>query len=675
MIIQNNLNAVNTYNKLDYNIVGVEKSSEKLSSGLRVNRAGDDAAGLAISEKMRSQVRGLGQAIRNANDGISLIQTAEGGLNEIHAVLQRMRELAAQSANGTYNNELDREAIQKEVNALKSEIDRIAESTEYNKIKLLNGETGGNTANSVEYGSNYGIREYSDAFGQFVNISSSIEGATIEFTTKASGKGGENAFFGADGKSLTINLAAGVSYTDAQINDLIRNANVAKTGQLAPVEIKWKSDSGYITAASFTTAPTAAGTRQTLEVDLTPLMLSGSRIDDYANKMRLTANQYGSHRVTEGIFSSVRIVTDAGEGEENITVNTPANPGVSGAEITLHLSTGKEYTSGDIENLLREAGFDYSVEMWTSGAPDGFSTAFFTNANTEIKSYSVGSGGSGNLSPPPEIRNIDIIGWTNITPTLVTEGVDADENGVGGVAAVYKFENAVSIISSYAGTGVTTNVERSFTMGGEIVKIVSGSVGGVPSTFFTSNFLVSTLFIGVIDRVNTPHQDWVFSYSGDDVIATAKRVGAVGGGDGQGLGRDAFNDGIGVILQIGANGVADQRMGVSVGDMSSSALGVANIGVSTQAAASSAIGSVDAANTIVSWQRAALGALQNRLEYTVNNLVNTKENLTAAESQIRDADIALEMLKYNKYSILVQTAQTMLTQSKDAPQEILQLLQ
>ena len=147
MVVQHNLNAINANNKMNMNVSGTKKSTEKLSSGLQINRAGDNAAGLAISEKMRSQIRGLSQATKNANDGISLIQTAEGGLNETHSILQRMRELAVQSANGTYQDDTDREAIQLEVDALKSEIDRIASSTEYNGMKLLDGSLS-NTANA-----------------------------------------------------------------------------------------------------------------------------------------------------------------------------------------------------------------------------------------------------------------------------------------------------------------------------------------------------------------------------------------------------------------------------------------------------------------------------------------------------------------------------------------------
>lgn len=137
MRINNNLMAFNAHRQLKLNASAQEKSLEKLSSGYRINRAGDDAAGLSISEKMRAQIRGLQQASRNAQDGVSLIQTAEGALNETHAILQRMRELAVQAANDT-NVTADREAIQKEVDQLYAEINRISVNTEFNTQKLLN---------------------------------------------------------------------------------------------------------------------------------------------------------------------------------------------------------------------------------------------------------------------------------------------------------------------------------------------------------------------------------------------------------------------------------------------------------------------------------------------------------------------------------------------------------
>ena len=139
MRIQHNIAALNSYRNLTGNNNAVAKNLEKLSSGYRINRAGDDAAGLAISEKMRAQITGLNTAQKNAQDGVSLVQTAEGALTEVHSMLNRMVELADQSANGTYDNPVDRANLQKEIASLKDEIDRIADSTNFNGINLLDG--------------------------------------------------------------------------------------------------------------------------------------------------------------------------------------------------------------------------------------------------------------------------------------------------------------------------------------------------------------------------------------------------------------------------------------------------------------------------------------------------------------------------------------------------------
>jgi flagellin len=153
MIINHNMNALNAHRNMTSNTSAAGKSMEKLSSGLRINRAGDDAAGLSISEKMRGQIRGLDQASRNSADGISMIQTAEGALNETHNILQRMRELAVQASNDT-NVSTDRTAIKEEMTALTSEINRIASQTEFNTQKMFNSSTG--TAVNFQVGANCG---------------------------------------------------------------------------------------------------------------------------------------------------------------------------------------------------------------------------------------------------------------------------------------------------------------------------------------------------------------------------------------------------------------------------------------------------------------------------------------------------------------------------------------
>ncbi len=179
MIINNNISALNNHRQMGINQMGAQRSMEKLSSGLRINRAGDDAAGLAISEKMRAQVRGLDQASRNSQDGISLIQTAEGALNETHSILQRMRELVVQGANDTNTGD-DRAEIQNELNQLMSEIDRISTDTAFNTQNLL----GGSFEATLQVGANGGqIINFS--ISSMSSTGLSIGGTAIQVSTNA----------------------------------------------------------------------------------------------------------------------------------------------------------------------------------------------------------------------------------------------------------------------------------------------------------------------------------------------------------------------------------------------------------------------------------------------------------------------------------------------------------
>lgn len=534
MVVQHNLNAINANNKMNINVSGTKKATEKLSSGYQINRAGDNAAGLAISEKMRSQIRGLSQATKNANDGISLIQTAEGGLNETHSILQRMRELAVQSANGTYQDDTDREAIQLEVDALKSEIDRIASSTEYNGMKLLDGSLG-EAPSSTEYGAKYGVVNTTLTDMDKATITSNIAGVKITTTTGASGKGGENAIWDSTGKELKLNLVSGETYTQKDIDNLIASATQSKgAGQeTAPADISVKLANGVMkmtTAGS--TDVTVAGVRNSGTADLATLVGDGTNgAHGSSDTIKITANTYGTAADTN-MASKITISTKVAAGKESVTIADAKNP----TEITLNLATGKTYTNKDIESILKQAGYDYTVELTDSQATDG----------------------------------------------------DAD----------------------------------------------------------------GKIYFNVSDAADVALQN------------------------GAGVGKDSVaSTGKGLTFQIGANGVEDQRVTLSVNDMSSSAIGVANADVSTQDAANKAIEMVDTAVKTVSMQRAGLGALQNRLEYTVNNLTTTNENLTAAESQIRDTDMATEMINYTKNNILQQASQAMLAQANQQPQAILQLLQ
>ena len=546
MVVQHNVSAMNANNAMSKNVAGLKKQTEKLSTGYNINRAADNAAGLAISEKMRSQIRGLTQATSNANDAISLIQTAEGGLQETEDIMQRMRELSVQSANGTYTDE-DREQIQYEVDALKSEVDRISSSTEYNEMKLLDGSLDGKGEVNGEYGARYGTQVDSSSaiLNKGSTVTSNIKGVAVKFTTGASGKGGENASWDTTGKTLTINLAKGQSYSQNEIDELVKGANIAKTGQSNSMpEVKITVEGGRtktatsVAATGDTITATSEGVRASSgNTSITAALVNASGTEGYADQIKFTANSYGLDT------RQIKLNFDVAAGKENLETKTAdTDDFTKDGQFELHLATGVEYSEDDIERLLAKGGLDYSVELSDSKAPDG-----------DVKLY------------------------------------------------------------ANTKTSIATTV-------------------------------------------------------GDSSTASDKATGA-------GVGKDAITaTGDGLTFQIGANGVEDQRLTVNVGDMSSSALGIAGISVAKQDDANDAINKIDDAIKTVSTQRAKLGAVQNRLEHTVNSLNTANENMTASESQIRDTDMASEMIKYTKSNILQQASQSMLAQANQQPQGVLQLL-
>ena len=403
MRIQHNIAALNSYRNLTGNNNAVSKNLEKLSSGYRINRAGDDAAGLAISEKMRAQITGLNTAQKNAQDGVSLVQTAEGALTEVHSMLNRMVELADQSANGTYDNAVDRANLQKEIASLKDEIDRIADSTNFNGINLLDG-------------------------------------------------------------SLSTSTTSTLSGVEAAPN--------------AAVDLK------------FTFAD----------------QLSGKNIN-------------------------VKLEHKDGAGNKDKIEATVGNDGV----ITLKMDATVDHSASAIKEALANANMD----------------ALTKEDQAKMK----------------------------------------------------------SLLASATVTG-------------------KGTTGLKAGTSFATT-------------------------QGDVTAAKGKSL----------------------TLQIGDTSKDFNQMTVSVGDMHGEALGIADIDISTQVGAQTAVDKIKSAINSVSSTRGDLGAIQNRLEHTINNLSVTAENMTAAESRIRDVDMANEMMAYTKNNILVQSSQAMLAQANQLPQGVLQLLQ
>ena len=381
MVVQHNMSAMNANRNLGVTTGMQAKSSEKLSSGYKINRAADDAAGLSISEKMRSQIRGLNKASDNAQDGISLIQTAEGALNESHSILQRMRELSVQAANGTETDD-DREAVQNEVSQLQEELTRISETTEFNTMKLLDGSQSGSTS-STGSGPKFGVV---DATLDGALVTSNVKGikvATAAATTTKAGQ--ETAIWAADGKTLTLNLSKNKVYTQDEIDDLIANAkqeDSSATG--APAEVKVSLKNGIFNADADTTAGTvtAGGVKAVSDAGTVTGFVG-------ADTISFTANKYGAE-FNDTVF---KLKFDKAAGKEEVETNTAieidgANA-VTAGEYTIHLAAGKEYTAEDLEDVLKTAGFDFDVKL-SGNTPDEPNTLFATSGASSVSDITMG---------------------------------------------------------------------------------------------------------------------------------------------------------------------------------------------------------------------------------------------------------------------------------------------
>lgn len=570
MIINHNIPAMNTHRQLSINTSNTSKNIEKLSSGLRINRAGDDAAGLAISEKMRGQIRGLDQASRNAQDGISLIQTAEGALNETHSILQRMREISNQSANGT-NTDTDRNALQDEMNQLTSEVNRIGNTTEFNTQKILNGGIGSGESDKLTQAT-----------------SATVKGADL----------GTNA----------ISIGAGAKITvDGQTFDV-----------------------GALTIGSASSS--AAENAAELKEKLGALTSGGRKLSDLLD-IKVSGDALEFTAKSTGTSSAVTVSGTAAETLKlGFTTDPTATPPVVVSQ------------KGDPSTVER-AGLQASDKLGDGG------TANTVAANSTFK-VKVGTESAVEVSLGANAKTYDT--------------ANADAN----IAKAAMDDLVKDLNSALQKAGLDSKVTASLSKDNEI-QFISESGKDIKLTEGTGAPLAAIGF-GATDFDNIKNVNQV--------------VGA--GAQGQGFSTK---------FQIGAN--TGQSMSLQINDVRANALGItgnagqagftkenavtngtndikseAALNVSTREDASKAIDILDKATSKVSSERAKLGAVQNRLEHTINNLGTASENLTAAESRIRDVDMAKEMMNQTKNNILAQAAQAMLAQANQQPQGVLQLL-
>jgi flagellin len=646
MRINHNIAALNTYRQLNSASGAQSKSMEKLSSGLRINKAGDDAAGLAISEKMRAQVRGLDQASKNAQDGISMIQTAEGALNETHDILQRMRELSVQSANDT-NTDEDRLAIQDEVKQLKSEIDRIGNTTEFNTQKLLDGSKGAKTTSADLTG------------GNAINVSATNK---VSITDNQETK--NNTF------SLT--------YDPGTTGAITLNVQVKEENYSNPVDFTVAVNKAIKDAAAAYDSSVGGG--------------SSAATDAFANlELTFTVDnddQSGTYKeVTYGFTNSDTSKTfslKAGDAENNVAsemLGFGASQVIAAGTVTAPVTTNAANSSVKADGVTKNKFDDFSAKV-----EDGLNES--VNQNNELKmsidgleiTGYVAEGEYASAANLAEATKDAILG-IDVSADTASAWSDfaTNQDGSSWDALVSQAETEnPSNASAPAASGLIGAVE---TMSDDQLKAkgYNGASSDMKAAYFSD--LVGLKTDGTTEFKTGFNTDGKFEISAptemkfNEESKVASKLGMTN------VNADIKN--AGVTFQIGAN--AAQTMTISVSDMRTSAIGetttkagntlkLEDVDVSNKEGAQDAVEVLDTAIKQVSQERSKLGAYQNRLDHTINNLGTSSENLTAAESRIRDVDMAKEMMNQTKNSILSQAAQAMLAQSNQMPQGVLQLL-
>ena len=589
MVINSNIMSLNAQRNLTMSQGDQNQAMERLTSGKRINSAADDAAGLAISNRMTSQVRGLDQAIRNANDGISLIQTAEGALDETTNILQRMRELSIQSANGTYD-EGNRSTLDAEVQQLISEIDRISETTKFNGLQILDGtlgevdlQAGADSNETITL--NIGATDTKSlGNGSSASVTGSAIGTTelgTDLETSLNGIAGDGT------NDMFINgQDVGDLSTSDNLQDVldIMNSNVTgvTVGAFAEITATTAGD-GVIQSGEDVqfTVTLADGTDQVFQISNT-----GS-LDEVVDEINKVSGGTLEASLTDEGYLSVRA-----EGAASIAI---AETTVTATDaLGTGIATG---TTQDAQlTLTAEAGTDGITVSYTD-ADDALVTGIDARANQgEI---------SGNEAQAAASFDAGVLTINGHTFGEYDNAVDYDGNdAVGDETDLVAFLN-----QSSAETGVIASLDDTDTTG--VLKLTSVDGSDISISYESGEEATMETILGI------------------------------------------------------------QETNSAVGSGSS----VANIDISTAAGAQKAIDTIDAALEQINSTRGDLGAVNNRLDFTVNNLSNVSENVAAARSRIEDADFAAESAALSRAQVLQQAGTAMLAQANAAPQQVLSLLQ
>lgn len=687
MIISHNVLAMNANRNLGITEGDLQKSTRKLSSGYRIMVAADDAAGLSISEKMRAQVRGLKRASENAQDGISLLQVADGALGEIQAMLQRMRELSVQGANDI-NNEEDRDAIQAEINELTEELNHVARATEFNKKKLLDGSwanPGGRAAQPIYFsmGEEEGGLWLENSL-QALNGAKAGEHMSMKEAMEAEGL--KIIYTEIENDFETTQTASG-SPTISGYADL----KTTLEQEIVPQAVKsllaaFPSTFNYLNSSSV-----GIGLKLVNQPNSTTLASVGIGYLSY-NDGSLVKDQF-----------SYTLTVNMGYLDMDASGNIASNP---------NSSKGREALETTIVHEMMHALMDEALTNGMIGAHDGKKNPSYAFPGWFVEGMAQTAAGgcspyndwvNGGLGLTTGMSEASISGVVKNVNNSLTSGTTASKYGTGYLASMYlgylaggagavsensiadgldkilaqikagkSLDDAIRENTSYAGV---SDFEKKFGDSASsafikelVAKVGAGNGGLAGGSFASTDLLPDTTHTTNLFKLNTANDTVMNKYpAGVDKLTDGgsgggtKNTGGSGGGSGYGL-----------WFQIGAND--GQGMTVYIDNMDADALGISDLSVADHEVAGDAINSLDNALKEVSRQRALIGASHNRLEYSVRNDDNGAENTQAAESRLRDLDMAEEMTRYSKSQILLQAGQSMLTQAAHGPENILRLL-
>lgn len=734
MVVQHNISAINNNRQLSITNGALAKTTRKLSSGYRITIAADDAAGLSISEKMRKQIRGLDRASQNAEEGISLIQTAEGALNEVHDMLQRMNELCIQAANGT-NSDTDRSYIQDEIDQIITEIDRVAETTKFNEIYLLDGTLA--SAN--------GRRDMDLAYKQYM----------LEKDHSVITLNGTNAGNVVSLKHLWKDDRTKILYKEIIHGDI---------GATATPDTSTPTASGYVNFKNVLKkeiVPQAIESIMNTFPD-TYSYLQGSTIgiglDIYSDPTNnvlaavgVSAAGYGYdnnwtieytlhvNTATLGITSNADTLTASARNDLEVTIvhemvhammDEALTAGMLGYTQADGFQNSLEFPDWFVEGMAQVAsGGCYNNNDWVNSGGNPTSTndgLGITSATSlaDIKSIVQGTDnkiGSGTVPSQYGTGYLACMylgyladGTGNVTQAALANGVDEI------LSRIRSGESLESVIQDLTGLTIA-NFENQFggVMNGndsadfiqKAITVIGNDTGGLGTGFNSSS---STILPDTVSNIGIFELDTDYSvvsntYPKGHVVmsgGTSTKTGVAGPAataptptppqtpttptPGKPTNPDdpatpdeeptlevsiskTWFDATGLNLQIGAE--SHNWMHLYIESMSADSIKASDVDVTTQDKATMSIDIVAFGIHQVSKQRSSLGAYQNRLEHTIKNLDNVAENTQAAESQIRDTDMAEEIEKNSNLRILQQAGQAMLSHTKQEKEGVLTLLQ